>query len=102
MDDRVSTVLSFAVLGFMGYRLAGGVRHVRRGPGRMLATEIVRGIRWRHLWPVPFVLAAVLAVASVLMSVPGLSWGWWSALGGVGNPVFGSSTATDGHVPRPG
>jgi hypothetical protein len=98
MDDSVSTVLSFAVLGFMGYRLVGGVRHVRRGPGRLLAVEIVRGIRWRHLWPVPFVLGAVLVVATVLMSVPGLSWGWWSALGGAGNPVFGSSTATDGTI----
>jgi hypothetical protein len=27
-----------------------------------------------------------------------MSWGWWSALGGVGNPVFGSTTATEGTL----
>ena len=98
MDDPVSTVLTVAVLCFMGVRLTGGVRRARTGPGRALSLTIVRGIRWRHVWPVPFVLTAVLAVATVLMSLPVLRWGWWSALGGVGNPVFGSSTATAGSA----
>lgn len=96
MEDRVSTVLSVAVLAFMGVRLAGGVRHARTGAGRALTTTIVRGVRFRHVWPVPIVLTGVLLVAVPLMAVPGLSWGWWSALGGSGNPVFGSSTATAG------
>jgi hypothetical protein len=47
---------------------------------------------------VPFVLTIVVFVATVLMSVPGLSWGWWSAVGGNGNPVFGSSDTTAGTV----
>ena len=98
MADRVSNVLTVAVLCFMGVRLTGGVRRARSAPGRALTLAIVRGIRWRHVWPVPLVLAAVLTVATVLMSLPVLSWGWWSALGGVGNPVFGSSTATQGTV----
>ena len=55
-------------------------------------------IRWRHIWPVPFVLAGVLLVAIPLMLVPVFRWGWWSALGGDGNPIFGSSTATVGTV----
>ena len=59
--DHVNTVLTVAVLGFMGVRLAGGVRHARTGPGRALTSAIVRGIRWRHVWPVPFVLTGVLA-----------------------------------------
>ena len=32
------------------------------------------------------------------MSLPVLRWGWWSALGGQGNPVFGSSAATAGSA----
>jgi hypothetical protein len=96
MDAHLDTVLTAAVLGFVGVRLAGGVRHARTGPGRALTAAVVRGIRWRHVWPVPFVLTGVLAVATVLMSLPVLRWGWWSALGGEGNPVFGSSAATAG------
>lgn len=98
MGDQVSTVLTAAVLGFMGVRLVGGVRHARTGPGRALLTTIARGIRWRHVWPVPLVLAGVLVVAVPLMSLPVLSWGWWSAIGGSGNPVFGSSAATSGSA----
>src|SRR4051794_28764199 len=82
----------------MGVRLAGGVRHARTGPGRALTFEIVRGIGWRHVWPVPIVLTVVLAVAVPLMSLPILRWGWWSAIGGEGNPVFGSSSATAGSA----
>ena len=32
------------------------------------------------------------------MLVPGLDWGWWSAIGGEGNPVFGSTDQTSGTV----
>ena len=32
----------------------------------------------------------------LLMLVPGLDWGWWSAIGGEGNPVFGSTESTTG------
>ena len=41
-------------------------------------------------------LAGVLTVASLLLLVPGLDWGWWSALGGVGNPVTGGTDRTAG------
>jgi hypothetical protein len=47
---------------------------------------------------VPIVLTAVIVVASALMLVPGLEWGWWSAIGGEGNPVFGSTDQTSGTV----
>jgi hypothetical protein len=94
----IADSLSFVVLGVMGYRLVDGLRHARSTGGRDLVRRIVGGIRWRHLWPVPFVLTAVLAVAWPLLSVPGLDWGWWSAIGGEGNPVFGSSSATTGSA----
>ena len=41
-------------------------------------------------------LAAVLAAASVALEVPGLDVGWWTAIGGEGNPVFGSTERTRG------
>jgi hypothetical protein len=98
VDGALNTVLTVGVLGFVGVRLASGVRYARTSNGRLLVGEIVRGIRWRHIWPVPFVLAGVVAVATPLLAVPGFDWGWWSALGGNGNPVFGSSAATTGSV----
>jgi len=39
-----------------------------------------------------------MGVATLLVQIPGLDWGWWTALGGQGNPVFGSSDATAGTV----
>ncbi len=97
-STTLTTIATIGVLGFVGVRLAGGVRIASRGPGRALVTTVVRGIRWRHVWPVPIVLGAVVATASAAMIVPGLEWGWWTALGGQGNPVTGTTEATSGTV----
>lgn len=90
--------MTIGVLGFVGVRLVGGFRQSVSGPGRRLMVEIGRGIRFRHVWPVPFVLTAVVVVASLLLLVPGLDWGWWTALGGTGNPVTGGTEQTVGTV----
>lgn len=92
----MSSLLTIAVLGFMGVRLVSGLRVSRSTGGRALAAEIVRGVRWRHVWPVAVVLPAVITAAGLIMLIPGMSWGWWTMLGGEGNPVFGSSDATRG------
>jgi hypothetical protein len=94
--DHVGDVLTVVALGFVALRLADGVRHSRSSRGRELLLSIVRGIRWRHVWPVPFVLTGVVTLASLLVLVPGLDWGWWSALGGEGNPAMGSTERTSG------
>jgi len=94
--DLLTTILTVAVLGFMASRLVTGVRVSRSAQGRAVVREVLARLRWRHVWPVPFVLSAVIAAATALMAVPGLEWGWWSELGGEGNPVFGSSEATAG------
>jgi hypothetical protein len=91
-----STVLTVAVLGFVGVRLATGFQRARTGEGRALVRTIFGKLRWRHFWPVPFVLACVLVVSFALIQLPVLSWGWWTALGGEGNPVTGGSTQTRG------
>jgi len=96
VPESLTNVLTFAVLGFMGVRLATGLRVSMRRSGRSLVREIVTGIRWRHVWPIAVVFPTVSAAATVLMSVPGLQWGWWSMIGGEGNPAFGWSSTTVG------
>lgn len=91
-----TAVLSAGVLAFVGFRLISGARYSLSGEGRRLVGRIVGGMRWRHVWPAPFVLTLVVIVASILMLVPGLDWGWWTALGGVGNPVTGGTGETAG------
>lgn len=94
----VSTTATFIVLAFVGYRLIDGLRSSRTRAGRSIVTRVVRNVGRRHLWPVPLLLVTVVATATALIAVPGLSWGWWSALGGVGNPVFASSESTIGTM----
>lgn len=98
MDERLSNVLSVFVLTVIGLRLVQAVRLSRSTRGRSLSREVWTRIGWRHIWPVPFVLSGVLAVAIPLLMVPPLRWGWWTSLGGDGNPVFGSSSTTSGTV----
>ncbi|MEP7115222.1 MAG: hypothetical protein ABI862_18310, partial [Ilumatobacteraceae bacterium] len=90
MTDRLSNVLSFVVLTAVGLRLVQAVKLSRSSDGRSLSRVIWLRIRWRHIWPVPFVLTGVLLVAIPLLMLPVLRWGWWSAIGGDGNPIFGS------------
>lgn len=89
-------VLSVAALAFVATRLFGGTRLLARRHVRDHIVEILRGLRVRHFvlaWPVLFL---VLVTASALLLVPGLSWGWWSAIGGTGSPVLGVSETSKG------
>jgi hypothetical protein len=91
---QLTDLLTVAVLTYVGWRLADAAFHSLRS--RRHVVEIVRGLRPRHfLGGVP-TLAGVIAVALALFEIPGLSWGWWTALGGEGNPVFGA--APEGSV----
>lgn len=94
--DDLSTVLSVAVLGFMAVRLVTAVRVSRSRSGRRIVSAVKQRVGWRHVWPVPIVLTLVILAASIIMAVPGLDWGWWNAIGGDGNPVFGSTESTSG------
>jgi hypothetical protein len=98
VNDRLSNVLSLVVLAVVGARLLQAVKLSRSQHGRSLSREIWTRLRWRHIWPVPFVLTGVLLVAIPLLMIPVLRWGWWSAIGGDGNPIFGSSDSTSGTV----
>jgi hypothetical protein len=93
----LTAVLTASVLAFVGYRLVSAASLMARSAvlrGRV--RDIVSGIRWRHIWPIPFVLAGVLATAIALLEIPPLRFGWWTALGGLGNPVTGTTDQTTG------
>jgi hypothetical protein len=89
-------LVTVGVLAFVGVRLVGGARLSLQGEGRAQTLLIVKGIRWRHVVVAPFVLALVLLVAGLLIQLPVLRWGWWTAIGGIGNPVTGGTEQTSG------
>lgn len=91
-------LLTSGVLVYMGVNLVVSVRRSLHPAARAHQLEILRGLRLRHFLPVPIVFGLVAAVGVTLIQVPGLSFGWWSAIGGSGNPVFGVTDATSGTL----
>jgi len=92
----VLDVATVAVLAFVGVRIASGTHAALSGNGRRRVVAIVKGLRPLHFLLAPPVLFVVLVVVIVLIQIPGLSWGWWTALGGLGNPVTGTTERTQG------
>ena len=97
LDDLLVNALTVAVLAWFGSRLwIAARRTVTSRAIKDRSMEVVRGLRLRHFVPVPFVLTGVVATWQALMLVPGLSFGWWSAIGGTGNPAVGATEQTAG------
>ena len=96
MTDLVIDVLTLLVLTVVGVRLFEAARSSveRRGP----MFEVVRGLRWRHVLGAVPVLVLVITAAALLIQIPYLSFGWWSVLGGEGNPVFGTTSRSLGPL----
>lgn len=92
-------LLTLGVLALVAWRLVSAARVALGRAGRRRSLVVVRGIRFRHVWPVPFVLGGVVVVAYALFTVvPASQVGWWSLLGGEGNPAFGEADVTAGTV----
>lgn len=91
-------LLTVAVLAFVGFRLADAARQTLSSRGHVW--RLVSGLRPRHFLLAVPVLAGVLAVATPLLAVPGLDFGWWTAIGGEGNPAVGvgRESATPGAL----
>jgi hypothetical protein len=89
-------LLTATVLVFFGSRLVVAARESVATRARQRTMEIASGLRPRHFLRAPFVLVIVLLVATGLFQVPGLSFGWWTAIGGNGNVIVGSTSATSG------
>ncbi|MFN8035594.1 MAG: hypothetical protein U0V73_06655 [Acidimicrobiia bacterium] len=92
----VLDVLTILVLLYVGRQLVLAARLAWASRQRM--GLIVRGLRPRHFLGAVPTFAAVLAVAIVLIQLPVLSFGWWTAIGGEGNPVIGATDRTSGSV----
>src|SRR6476646_7281895 len=90
--------LTVVALAFVGVRIATGTRIALSGRGRQRVTAIARGLRPRHFVGAVAVLPLVGTAVVLLSSLPVLSFGWWTALGGLGNPVTGSTDRTSGTV----
>lgn len=87
-------ILTLAVLAVVGIRLTDAARHSLLA--RSHVVHLVRGLRLRHFALAVPVLVTVISLALVLFQVPGLHFGWWTAIGGQGNPVFGQAPAGTG------
>jgi hypothetical protein len=86
---EILDLLTLAVLAYVGVRLADAARQSLSQ--RSHVWLVVSGLRPHHfLLGVP-VLVVVVTAAVLLFQVPGLSFGWWTAIGGEGNPVFGTA-----------
>lgn len=82
-------LLTLTVLTVVGVQLVQSARTAVAARRHVVA--IVAGVRWHHLYRAVPVLVAVLASLVLLLQVPYLDFGWWTAIGGIGNPVFGAS-----------
>ena len=89
-------VLTVAVLAFFGSRMLLSFQRSMAAGARRHSLELVRGLRLRHFLPVPLVVGAVLVAAIGLTAFPPLAFGWWTAIGGEGNPAFGVTERTAG------
>jgi hypothetical protein len=90
-------VLTLAALAFFGGRLAVNAgRAARSTDARQRTLVIARGLRLHHLLLAPLVMTGVLITAGVLYQIKPLQFGWWTALGGTGNIITGSTTRTHG------
>lgn len=89
-------LVTIAVLGWFGSRLFLSFRRSLASGARAHTMTIVTGLRFRHFLPVPLILALVVGASIALTSVPPLDFGWWTAIGGQGNPAFGVTERTAG------
>jgi hypothetical protein len=89
-------LLTATVLVYFGSRLLVAARDSVASRARERTREIAAGLRPRHFLRAPLVLVMVLLLAAGLLQVPGLSFGWWTAIGGNGNVILGSTSATNG------
>ena len=86
---EILDLLTVAVLAYVGFRLADAARQSVQARSHVL--ELVSGLRLRHFVLAVPVLVVVVTLATLLFEVPGLWFGWWTAIGGAGNPVFGAA-----------
>jgi hypothetical protein len=95
-DVTVLDLLTVAVLAVVGVRLFEAARTSVGARRRTLA--LVQGLRVRHFLRAVPIVAVIVSTAWVLIQLPILSFGWWSMIGGEGNPVVGVTDRDYGIV----
>jgi hypothetical protein len=80
-------MLALVVLAVVGVRLVEAARSSVEARRKSLV--VAQGLRPHHFLLAVPVLAAIVATAFALIQLPVLSFGWWQAIGGVGNPAIG-------------
>lgn len=91
-------LVTIAVLAFVGTRVVRGLRRAYAPAERRRTIALLRGLRPRHFLLAVPVFVAVLVTALLLVQLPVLSFGWWTAIGGIGNPVTGGTERTTGTI----
>jgi hypothetical protein len=89
-------LLTVAVLAVVGLRLFEAARSSIEAHDKTLS--VVRGLRWRHFARAVPIVLLVVPTAWVLIQLPVLSFGWWTVIGGEGNPVVGVTEKDYGIV----
>jgi hypothetical protein len=100
-DGKLSTVtvldlLTVAVLAVVGVRLFEAARTSVGAHRKTLG--VVQGLRWRHFARAIPVVVVIVSTAWALIQLPVLSFGWWSMIGGAGNPAVGVTERDYGIV----
>jgi hypothetical protein len=94
--DVLLDLATVAVLAFIGFRLVEASRYATTRHARRHTVEILRGLRAQHFLLAIPVIGLVVVAFVLLLQVPGMSFGWFTVIGGEGNPVFGASDSTAG------
>ena len=89
-------LLTVAVLAVVGVRLFEAARTSVGARRRTLG--LVQGLRARHFLRAIPIVAVIVSTAFVLIQLPVLSWGWWTMIGGEGNPAVGVTDRDYGIV----
>jgi hypothetical protein len=92
----VLDLLMVAVLAVVGVRLFEAARTSVGAHRKTLG--VVQGLRWRHFVRAVPIVVVIVSAAWVLIQLPVLSFGWWSVIGGEGNPVVGVTEEDYGIV----
>ena len=92
----VLDLLMVAVLAVVGVRLFEAARTSVGAHRKTLG--VVQGLRSRHFLRAIPVVALIVSTAWALIQLPVLSFGWWSMIGGEGNPVVGVTEKDYGIV----
>jgi hypothetical protein len=92
----VLDLLMVAVLAVVGVRLFEAARTSVGAHRKTLG--VVQGLRSRHFLRAVPIVALIVSTAWALIQLPVLSFGWWSMIGGEGNPVVGVTEKDYGIV----